>query len=63
MTRSDNTDGFAVLLGAFRRTTVLAPVDPYEETLTRFARAQGEPDREWEYHTVLGARLPDGLLR
>ncbi|WP_434403865.1 SseB family protein [Streptomyces sp. NBC_01353] len=72
---------FAVLLGEFRRTAVLVPIDPYgspwtaehggvrwicafsnEESLARFARAQGEAAREWEYRTILGARLLDVLV-
>ncbi|WP_241518786.1 SseB family protein [Streptomyces sp. CB03238] len=72
---------FAVLLGEFRRTAVLVPVDPHgspwtaeqggvrwicafsnEETLARFAYARGEAGREWEYRTVLGARLLDVLV-
>lgn len=71
---------FAVVLGEFRRTAVLVPIDPYgglwtaeqggvrwicafsnEERLARFARAQGDADREWEYRTILGARLLDVL--
>ncbi|MET9376056.1 SseB family protein [Streptomyces sp. NPDC002992] len=72
---------FAVLLGEFRRTAVLVPIDPYgslwtaehggvrwicafsnEECLARFARAQGDAGREWEYRTLLGARLLDVLV-
>ncbi|QGV82686.1 SseB family protein [Streptomyces ficellus] len=72
---------FAVLLGEFRRTAVLVPIDPYgslwtadqggvrwicaftnQETLARFAYARGEGGREWEYRTVLGARLLDVLV-
>ncbi|MCJ0873262.1 SseB family protein [Streptomyces sp. AP-93] len=72
---------FAVLLGEFRRTAVLVPIDPYgglwtaeqggvrwicafsdEEALARFARAQGDAEREWEYRTVLGARLLDVMV-
>ncbi|MER7107061.1 SseB family protein [Streptomyces sp. NPDC000229] len=72
---------FAVLLGEFRRTAVLVPIDPYgslwtaehggvrwicafsnEETLARFAHVRGEAGREWEYRTVLGARLLDVLV-
>ncbi|MFD3940442.1 SseB family protein [Streptomyces sp. NPDC058611] len=33
-----------------------------EEALARFARAQGEVEREWEYRTVLGARLLDVMV-
>ncbi|MFF8831939.1 SseB family protein [Streptomyces sp. NPDC015131] len=72
---------FAILLGEFRRTAVLVPIDPYgslwtadqggvrwicaftnRESLARFARARGEGGREWEYRTVLGARLLDVLV-
>ncbi|MFJ7268792.1 SseB family protein [Streptomyces sp. NPDC099050] len=72
---------FAVLLGEFRRTAVLVPIDPYgslwtaesggvrwicafsdEEALAGFARAQGDAEREWEYRTVLGARLLDVMV-
>ena len=72
---------FAVLLGEFRRTAVLVPIDPYgslwtadqggvrwicafsdEEALARFARAQGDAEREWTYQTILGARLLDVLV-
>ncbi|MFE5481358.1 SseB family protein [Streptomyces sp. NPDC056527] len=72
---------FAVLLGEFRRTAVLVPIDPYgspwtaehggvrwicafsnQECLARFARAQGDAAREWEYRTILGARLLDVLV-
>ncbi|MEW2084972.1 SseB family protein, partial [Streptomyces sp. NPDC005283] len=72
---------FAVLLGEFRRTAVLVPIDPYgslwtadrggvrwicafsdEEALARFARAQGDAEREWTYRTILGARLLDVMV-
>jgi hypothetical protein len=72
---------FAVLLGEFRRTAVLVPIDAYgslwtaeqggvrwicafsdEEALARFARAQGDAEREWAYRTVLGARLLDVMV-
>ncbi|MFF4446418.1 SseB family protein [Streptomyces sp. NPDC001502] len=72
---------FAVLLGEFRRTAVLVPIDPYgslwtaeqggvrwicafsdEEALARFAAAQGDAGREWEYHSVYGARLLDVMV-
>ncbi|WP_443043972.1 SseB family protein [Streptomyces sp. NBC_00322] len=72
---------FAVLLGEFRRTAVLVPIDAYgslwtadqggvrwicafsdEEALARFARAQGDADREWTYQTILGARLLDVMV-
>jgi hypothetical protein len=72
---------FAVLLGEFRRTAVLVPLDAYgslwtadqngvrwicafsdEEALARFARAQGDAEREWTYQTVLGARLLDVMV-
>ncbi|MFF9198470.1 SseB family protein [Streptomyces sp. NPDC014779] len=33
-----------------------------EETLARFAYAQREPARAWEYRTVLGARLLDEMV-
>ncbi|MEU0371425.1 SseB family protein [Streptomyces sp. NPDC006283] len=33
-----------------------------EEALARFARAQGDAEREWEYRTVLGARLLDVMV-
>lgn len=72
---------FAVLLGEFRRTAVLVPIDAHdspwtadqggvrwicafsdEEALARFARAQGDAEREWTYQTVLGARLLDVMV-
>ncbi|MFD9476781.1 MULTISPECIES: SseB family protein [Streptomyces] len=72
---------FAVLLGEFRRTAVLVPIDPYgslwtaeqggvrwicafsdEESLARFAAAQGDAGREWEYRSVYGARLLDVMV-
>ncbi|MER6252677.1 SseB family protein [Streptomyces sp. NPDC001584] len=72
---------FAVLLGEFRRTAVLVPIDPYgslwtaeqggvrwicafsdEEALARFAAAQGDAGREWENHSVHGARLLDVMV-
>lgn len=72
---------FAVLLGEFRRTAVLVPINGYgslwtadqggvrwicafshEEALARFARAQGDAEREWSYQTVLGARLLDVMV-
>ncbi|MFD7323109.1 SseB family protein [Streptomyces sp. NPDC059875] len=72
---------FAVLLGEFRRTAVLVPIDPHgglwtaeqggvrwicafsnEECLARFAQAQDDAGREWEYRTILGARLLDVLV-
>ncbi|WP_413470987.1 SseB family protein [Streptomyces peucetius] len=33
-----------------------------EEALSRFARARGDAGREWEYRTVLGARLLDVMV-
>ncbi|MFD7099668.1 SseB family protein [Streptomyces xanthophaeus] len=33
-----------------------------EEALAAFARARGEAGREWEYRTVLGARLLDVMV-
>ncbi|MFD3697924.1 SseB family protein [Streptomyces sp. NPDC058646] len=33
-----------------------------EEALAGFARAQGDAEREWEYRTVLGARLLDVMV-
>ncbi|MEU9376554.1 SseB family protein [Streptomyces sp. NPDC048255] len=33
-----------------------------EEALARFARAQGDAEREWEYRTVFGARLLDVMV-
>ncbi|MCX4823788.1 SseB family protein [Streptomyces sp. NBC_01142] len=33
-----------------------------EEALARFARAQGDAEREWMYHTLLGARLLDVMV-
>lgn len=33
-----------------------------EEALARFARAQGDAGRQWEYRTVLGARLLDVMV-
>ncbi|MFJ8075382.1 SseB family protein [Streptomyces sp. NPDC096176] len=33
-----------------------------EEALARFARAQGDAGREWEFRTVLGARLLDVMV-
>ncbi|MEU3917017.1 SseB family protein [Streptomyces sp. NPDC029004] len=33
-----------------------------EEALARFARAQGEAEREWTYQTILGARLLDVMV-
>ncbi|WP_308307328.1 SseB family protein [Streptomyces sp. ISL-10] len=33
-----------------------------EEALARFARAQGDADREWAYRTILGARLLDVMV-
>ncbi|MEW2635557.1 SseB family protein [Streptomyces sp. NPDC048389] len=33
-----------------------------EEALARFARAQGEAGCEWEYRTILGARLLDVMV-
>lgn len=33
-----------------------------EEALARFARAQGDAEREWTYHTLLGARLLDVMV-
>ncbi|MCX4588095.1 SseB family protein [Streptomyces sp. NBC_01481] len=33
-----------------------------EEALARFARAQGDADREWTYQTILGARLLDVMV-
>ncbi|WP_254792783.1 SseB family protein [Streptomyces sp. CC77] len=72
---------FAALLGEFRRTAVLVPLDAHgslwsaelggvrwicafsdEAALARFAYAQGDPGREWEYRTVLGARLLDVMV-
>ncbi len=72
---------FAVLLGEFRRTAVLVPIDPYgslwtaeqggvrwicafsdEDSLARFAQAQGDVEREWTYQTILGARLLDVMV-
>ncbi|MFE5096313.1 SseB family protein [Streptomyces sp. NPDC056638] len=72
---------FAVLLGEFRRTAVLVPLDEArdlwsaeqngvrwicafsdEEALARFARARGDPEREWTYQAVLGARLLDVMV-
>lgn len=72
---------FRTLLGEFRRTAVLVPLDAEgdlwsadqggvrwicafsnEETLARFARAQGNVRREWAYRTVLGARLLDVMV-
>ncbi|MFF0434938.1 SseB family protein [Streptomyces sp. NPDC004327] len=77
---TDPRRAFAVLLGEFRRTAVLVPVDPYgspwtaeqggvrwicafsdEAALARFAYAQRDAAREWEYRTLLGARLLDVL--
>jgi hypothetical protein len=69
---------FAALLGEFRRTAVLVPLDDQqdalaaefggirwilafsdEESLARYALGRGDGAREWEYRTVLGARLLD----
>lgn len=80
-TTTDPRREFAVLLGEFRRTAVLVPVDPYgspwtaeqggvrwicafsdEPALARFAYAQQDAAREWEYRTILGARLLDVLV-
>lgn len=33
-----------------------------EEALSRFAHAQGDAGREWEFRTVLGARLLDVMV-
>ncbi|WP_374775597.1 hypothetical protein [Streptomyces sp. NBC_01310] len=33
-----------------------------EQALARFARAQGDTEREWTYRTVLGARLLDAAV-
>lgn len=33
-----------------------------EEALARFAEARGEADREWEFLSVLGARLVDAVV-
>jgi hypothetical protein len=33
-----------------------------EEALARFARARGAADREWEYLSILGARLVDVIV-
>lgn len=33
-----------------------------EEALSRFAHAQGDAGREWEYRAVLGARLLDVMV-
>ncbi|MBT2468920.1 hypothetical protein J7E97_13810 [Streptomyces sp. ISL-66] len=33
-----------------------------EEALARFAAARGESDREWEFLSVLGARLVDAVV-
>ncbi|MFF3400723.1 SseB family protein [Streptomyces sp. NPDC002659] len=33
-----------------------------EEALARFARAQGDAEREWTYQTILGARLLDVMV-
>jgi hypothetical protein len=33
-----------------------------EEALARFAQAQGDAEREWEYRAVLGARLLDVMV-
>lgn len=33
-----------------------------EEALARFARARGDAGREWEYRTILGARLLDVMV-
>ncbi|MCJ0869135.1 SseB family protein [Streptomyces sp. AP-93] len=33
-----------------------------EEALARFAEARGESGREWEYLSVLGARLVDAVI-
>ncbi|MGW6856690.1 SseB family protein [Streptomyces xanthophaeus] len=33
-----------------------------EDALARFARAQGDAEREWEYRSVLGARLLDVMV-
>ncbi|MCH0538509.1 SseB family protein [Streptomyces sp. MUM 203J] len=34
----------------------------HEEALARFAHARGEASREWQYRTVLGARLLDAMV-
>ncbi|MFD9408906.1 SseB family protein [Streptomyces sp. NPDC059989] len=33
-----------------------------EEALARFARTQGDAEREWTYRTILGARLLDVMV-
>ncbi|MGX6741934.1 SseB family protein [Streptomyces peucetius] len=33
-----------------------------EEALSRFARARGDAGREWEFRTILGARLLDVMV-
>ncbi|MFF4533967.1 SseB family protein [Streptomyces sp. NPDC001407] len=69
------------LIGEFRRTAVLVPLDGQgglwtaefggvlwihaftdEDALARFAVARGEAARDWEYRSVLGARLLDVVV-
>ncbi|RLU90555.1 hypothetical protein CTZ27_20895 [Streptomyces griseocarneus] len=69
------------MIGEFRRTAVLVPMDGQgglwtaefqgihwihaftdEAALARFAVAREETDRDWEYRTVLGARLLDTVV-
>ncbi|MGW1076207.1 SseB family protein [Streptomyces sp. NPDC002537] len=71
----------AALIGEFRRTAVLVPVDGQgglwtaefggvqwihaftdEPALARFAAVRGEAARDWEYRSVLGARLLDVVV-
>ncbi|MEU5430527.1 SseB family protein [Streptomyces olivoreticuli] len=71
----------AALVGEFRRTAVLVPMDGQgglwtaefggvqwihaftdETALARFAAARGEAARDWEYRSVLGARLLDVVV-
>ncbi|MEU3753407.1 SseB family protein [Streptomyces olivoreticuli] len=71
----------AALVGEFRRTAVLVPMDGQgglwtaefggvqwihaftdEIALARFAAARGEAARDWEYRSVLGARLLDVVV-
>ncbi|WP_116213241.1 SseB family protein [Streptomyces olivoreticuli] len=71
----------AALVGEFRRTAVLVPMDGQgglwtaefggvqwiyaftdEAALARFAAARGEAARDWEYRSVLGARLLDVVV-
>ncbi|MFI1796999.1 SseB family protein [Streptomyces sp. NPDC020379] len=71
----------ASLIGEFRRTAVLVPLDDQgglwtaefggvqwihaftdESALARFAAARGGATRDWEYRSVLGARLLDVVV-